>query len=326
MINKFTKLIYNPKILMTIWVFFLTSPLVDTLNLFLLQKLSASNLRLGLIFSVFHKVYLPIFSVFVILFFILWYINILSPNLLTRGHHMMLLSIGLSSIVYNISVQLLLNLEQINYSNFLYSRFGLRPETLSFVSIVNLIIIAIIISFYVTLLTQSIVNKKTKIKYIFNFNIYISLIGLTVSIALSLYPFLNIFRLFHEVKQSYSERLGPSYSYVQALVDSSPDNSTVIHPPQSQNWPLVGNQPVIRYFLFPRILVSGALITNQSTVEKLNDLYFVKIFADANAPEWPTIDKAKNTIIFDQINKIKYKSLNLVRLYNGKEIYTITFK
>lgn len=323
---KLKKIFYDPSSLLTVWVFFLTSPFVDTLNLFIFQRLSESNQKLEFIFSILHKAYLPALSIFIILFFILWYKNILRSNLMTKGHHAALLIIGISSIIYGICIQLLSNLEQIKYSNYLYSHFGLKPTTLEYISIVNLMIVAIIFSFYVPLISHNIGTKKTTKKYNFNLHIYIVSIALAVSVALSLYPFLNVFQIFNEKGQGYSQRLGPSYLYVDALVKSSPTNSEIIHPPQSQNWPLVGNQPIIRYFLFPRTLISGALIINQSEAEKFNGAYFVKISSEDNVPEWPTINVENRTIIFNQLNKIRFTSLKLVNIYNRKEVYQIIFK
>jgi hypothetical protein len=50
------------------------------------------------------------------------------------------------------------------------------------------------------------------------------------------------------------------HSNLSFIKDNTEENSVIIHPQQSEAFPVLGNQPLIRYVLFPRILVTQNLV------------------------------------------------------------------
>jgi len=57
---------------------------------------------------------------------------------------------------------------------------------------------------------------------------------------------------------------GGLYDNLMFIVNNTEPSSTIIHPNQSTTFPLIGNQPIIRYILFPRTLVSDELVDKYS--------------------------------------------------------------
>ena len=62
---------------------------------------------------------------------------------------------------------------------------------------------------------------------------------------------------------SYDEKMrarwGDFYDYMVFIQDNTPEDAVIYHPPQIKPWEFEGNQALIRYFLFPRTLVSGSI-------------------------------------------------------------------
>jgi hypothetical protein len=124
--------------------------------------------------------------------------------------------------------------------------------------------------------------------------------------------------------EGYEGKVGVDYKYIKLLSENSPEDAIVIHPPQGNKWPAIGNQPVLRYFLFPRTLVSGALISKQKFVESLGEAFFV-VIDPGGEREWPLIDYKNKTLIFNEFDYIKYKKLLLIYGNDVSKVYKINF-
>ncbi len=62
---------------------------------------------------------------------------------------------------------------------------------------------------------------------------------------------------------SYNEKMRVRwkrfYDYVLFIKDSTSEDAVIYHPPQVKPWEFEGSQVLLRYFLYPRILISGAI-------------------------------------------------------------------
>lgn len=63
--------------------------------------------------------------------------------------------------------------------------------------------------------------------------------------------------------KSYDEKMrarwGEFYDYMLLIKENTPEDAVVYHPPQVKPWEFEGNQVLLRYFLYPRALVSGSI-------------------------------------------------------------------
>jgi len=104
-----------------------------------------------------------------------------------------------------------------------------------------------------------------------------------------------------------------------------PKNEKFIHPPQGSKWAFIGNQPTIRYFLFPRILISGAKITSRQYAENIGSAYFIEVAGDGKREIWPRIDTSIKSVSFNESTLIFYRELKIISNENQFKIYKIYF-
>jgi len=68
---------------------------------------------------------------------------------------------------------------------------------------------------------------------------------------------------FRYFDKSYDEKMrarwGKFYDYMVFIKENTPEDAVIYHPPQIKPWEFEGNQVLLRYFLYPRILVSGSI-------------------------------------------------------------------
>ena len=318
------KIIESPVSLAFAWLLFLFSPLIGVAQAFCIFNKSCHSLNLR-IFSLFQIAIILTLFIFIMTILLLWYRNYSSEKPLDRKHIFSLIFIEATSILYGLFIRYLLSLEVIKYANYLYSNFGLKPSILNIVLLIDVVVFCVVTSFLVVTFQFRIKGGGNKIYYQSNTTSLAIYLGLFILLAQSLFPFLQVPELYATVNQTYEQRLGNEFVYVEALMDESRKNSVVILPPQSSQWPLIGNQPTVRYFLFPRTLISGALITSQKFAINIQGAYFVDIPANNNAPAWPQIDKRKKIIIFDLQNSLSYKNITQAGMYKGIEVSRIEF-
>jgi hypothetical protein len=142
---------------------------------------------------------------------------------------------------------------------------------------------------------------------------------------LSLSPLVSRARLLGEVKGGFEGRVGVHYKYIIRLEKNSPTDAAIIHPPQGEKWPAIGNQPVLRYFLYPRTLISGALFNNQDFARQFETAYFVEIDPWSDSTHWPKIDTENKVVIFDEQTEIKYKKIEVVFKSDDGSVYKVYF-
>lgn len=230
----------------------------------------------------------------------------------------------------------LLTLDKIFYNNYLYSNFGIRPNILILASYIDLTVLCLFGFLFAITLFLSVSpcygfrTSKELLSTIKN-----HLLVRAISIAFVVFLLLifqstsflfNIPKLLNEVHQNYNQRLGSDFVYIEALAYLSPKDSVVIHPPQNNMWPMIGNQPVIRYFLFPRILVSGAIFDEAQQNVDFCCAYFANMPATPQRPDWPKIDLEKKSVVFGSKESVKFRKILLAGSQNNVKVFKIFFE
>lgn len=78
----------------------------------------------------------------------------------------------------------------------------------------------------------------------------------------------------------------PLKRWSKFIIFSTEENSTIIHPKQSEAYPVIGNQPLIRYFLHPRTLVSTSFADEYLRNNEDDSVYFLLKKAQNNSDEY----------------------------------------
>lgn len=248
-----------------------------------------AGLGLGLIESVSYRgivtkylgiVPVNIYLIAVILTFI---INILKlkpvwlTNLKSKFKLFLLLFVPLSA--------LLIYLEKAIYPNFIYSTLHIHPAVLNEV----LIYLLMIWIFY----PRKEIKKfsLSEIAIIFSNKIlilillsYIFLNNLAETTAIISKDFTFITK---HANATYDEKMREKvteefYNYVQFVKNYTPDDATILIPPQNFPWPQTGNIPYMRYFLYPRKLTNSVSDLTDSGVDFKELDYVLLAWGESN--------------------------------------------
>jgi len=233
-------------------------------------------------------------------------------------------SVLFSSVSLFLINNLLLLLERIRYQNYIYSKVGLSPEKL------HIINVFLTLSFFTCILyffrQNTILRKKSKMLspkvFLTSYNMFITIFFFSsafMSFLFSFYPFTSFREVLLTSRMTHDVKFGVQYKYVEALRQITPQDAVIVHPEQGVVWPLIGNQPVIRYFLFPRILVSAGVENFSSAIQDFSIIFLPKI-TDAGA-EWPLIENQK--IRINESTEFSYKKLEELRSSNSVSIYKV---
>ena len=294
------------------WLLFLLSPLAGYLRLRLLSSILGQAVFLRTIsFLFFH------FQSITLVFFIL---SFMYATLLKKEHgasedlKRLLKFFLVSSSIGALVSGLLINLETVNYPNYIYSHIGVKFDQL---------IIFFAIAFIVTALSlwtllvgghkrQLLGRKRT----VTELTAILGIIGLSILSLKTLVEFKSISKW---ALSGYETKLGNQYSYYGPLIKGTPENGKIILPPQTDIWATIGNQPVSRYFLYPRTLIGGEYLDEQSFATKVKEAYFIAV-EEKPSYSWPQIDEKTKAISFDEGTFIKYREL---RLFYKEDFYTV---
>lgn len=326
-----TKLL-SPRILLITWLCFLLSPLLNIFRLYFVIKHDLLPFDLRGFSSL--LLYFPIAcSVFAAIVLILWFKEYIDKRL-TPSHINSLRLLTIYSLCFLVVDKYLLVLEEKNYPNYVYEHFGIIVSQLELMFFVNALQITFFIFVYSFSLSST-ANKKInkglqKYKKSVSVNkignsIYFMLMGISILIVNSFGSFLHIPTMIRQELGGFESRVGPHYKYIKAIIDNVPESSNVIHPPQGSKWPAIGNQPILRYFLFPRVLISGALLNNYEIASKIDMAYFVLIDPEFKDTRWPDIDSLNKNIVFDEINEVNYSELIELNTNSTVKVYKVIF-
>jgi uncharacterized membrane protein YsdA (DUF1294 family) len=312
--------------LLTGWLIFLFLPLWSFLRYQLITQNPTLSTPVRQLFSVvFFAIYYLITPICIL--FLFFWLREYNQKALTRVQRTLLIFIAFTAVGSFLTNSFLLQLEQNNYPNYLYAQLGIRYDTLS---TTNYSIIFIFFLVFYILLQKRLVffgrsTTDTYVESLSKSRTFLVVLGFFIAATGSFYPLTNARRLYLQAQWSYEQKFGVEYEYVQQLAAHTPERAFIIHPVQGESWPFYGNQPMIRYLLFPRTLVSGVLFTDQYFAHTIKQAYFAAIAPHHTLSPWPLIDPSQRQIIFDQEHSITYQQLEIVSEENGIKIFSITF-
>jgi len=330
------KIVTKPKFLIITWFIFLLSPLLSVFRYFFVVKNPIFGLHIkGLSTLLFYFPFIISLIVSFVLFY--WFKEFIDKEI-PRTHKKTLTVLSLLSAVFLIFARILLDMEHNNFPNFLYSNYGItvvQLELMSFIAAIEILICLSILAYS----TNFRINNAGNVKKIVDKRkshtlrsskvdraaFYLAIAGFSGLLVLSANTFLNWRALSSGEEGGFETRIGRHYKYLDSLTNHTPMKARIIHPPQGDKWPAIGNQPVIRYFLFPRTLISGILLDNQEIATEFKEAYFVEIDPSSQETHWPIIDMFGKTVIFDEKNEVKYNTLETVFESEGISVYKIIF-
>ena len=326
---KFSEITLKPILLISLWLIFFLSPLLSVFRFYFV----VNNNFLGFYIKGFSSLllYFPFFiSVLVFLNLVLWFSEFIDNKLFTV-HKKTLAILSLLNIVFLVAAGSLRNLEYRNYPNFLYGHFGItvsQLEFMSFVAALELIMFLFILAYDLAFKIRGATKWRSNIVATANTekaSLFLAVAGFSGLVILSGYTFLNLPLMIKQEKRGYDAKVGIVYKYLVLLSDHTPKNAKVIHPPQGEKWSAIGNQPLIRYFLYPRVLISGALLNNLEFAKTIADAYFPEIDPTIDSTHWPKIDTINRTIIFDEKSEIRYKKLETIFESEEGRVFRVLF-
>lgn len=321
--KKIYQLLLSPQALTIIWVIFLCSPILGVLRLKFLINPSLNTFHINGLSSVIY--YFPyLLSIIALLIIVLRFVAFTKGKLISESKYNMWF-ISLLTIGFLVVSQILINSEYSEYPNYLYSRFGITINQLKSMSFVASLQVMVFIS--LSVYKMSLYNKlKTTAETLPRYKIpfYISTVGILCLFAMSLATLTDWRILSREAGEGYEGKVGIDYKYIELIQKNAPESAQVIHPPQGDKWPAIGNQPVLRYFLYPRTLISGALLTNNEISAEIMSAIFVVIDKDGSR-NWPLIDIKNKKISFNESNYINYNSLSVIFENNISTLYLVKF-
>lgn len=307
------------KFLLVTWSLILISPIWSAIKYYLYQDGTPvlANKIVYYALSVLQKVYpYAIFLTFLVvfIFFIIYGFKQQRQKAISS------ILVSILSFVSATAIDFSISWGNLKYPNYLYSEFGLRTEDLMLVKNILTIlgIIGIFLALYVhskSVFQGTLISKRT-----------LFLFGLSLFVFKATYPLTNAFSLIQIRNQDYHNKIGEDYKYIESLHKYVPESAVIVLPPQSSTWPAVGNQPVTRYFVYPRTLISGDYVDNLDSVFKRGDeVFFVLIPSTESRPVWPYINPEKNEITFGYLKSLKYTNLEKVTIANEPSVYKLTF-
>ena len=200
---------------------------------------------------------------------------------------------------------ILLWLEKTGYPNFIYSIFGFTPSFLLANSLfwVVVVLFVSIVPLFKHILMLCFWCKSYLISNCKDWQLWL-VIGSVI------YLFVMAFRANELIRfkfLDYTSVIGTEYEYIKVLA-SLDQSCPIIHPPydmkfpEETRWPNLRNQPILQYFLYPKVLINGEAFIDKMYLEKIKKFpcfYFLNI--KTLGQEWPSINGKK--ISFD-----RYKS------------------
>lgn len=314
----FNKLQLVDKLLFVILIAYFISPLISLVRyiFFLKDSNAVGYLKYALTFlNYFFRYGITLLFILVFLIFVYKFIQ----SKLSKNTVLVLLIVIFLIFIQYAGLKYLFYLNELNYPNYIYSKIGLSTQEINQFIFIDLIILA---ASSTVILTN--ISKMSADNYIKKLKLTLVIFGIVLAIIQSTYPFLNIYQLYISSNESYSDKFGKQYVYIESLSSFTPINSVIIHPPQGSEFPALGNQPVLRYFLYPRQLISGAVVDSQDTAKEIGKAYFIKVDSENVDISWPEINEEKNIIMFNGTDKVQYGDIRIHHM-NDKVIYEIDF-
>ena len=257
-----------------------------------------------------------LFAAITILFGVAVHLNKKEKSLKYLRRAFFLFNIILSPLLI-VSYVAMLFLENIHYSNYVYSTFHLQLESFVYLVIFNAVIISLL-SFNnknvfgsVFGIKGNIINSKPSDRL--NFIVPLKLL---IIITLCAYLFGNMGETLNKAMNSdvyilthlnstYNEKMADKwgrgfYDYVMFVRDNTPEDANIIAPPQIRPWLTIGNVALVRYFLYPRNVIH----LGKGVINPRGGVYIIvykgRWCADDNCKIWPQqIIRSQQLIVRD---------------------------
>jgi hypothetical protein len=128
----------------------------------------------------------------------------------------------------------------------------------------------------------------------------------------------DIYILLHSQK-TYDQKMDIKwpvfYNYMTFIKNNTPQNSTILIPPQVSPWLSTGNSALVRYFLYPRKLIHGGLDSIPLDGYDYIMISWGRWSNDNFSYGWPMVDiKAQELLYWDQDS-------NVINIVPGNYIY-----
>ncbi|HCR35708.1 TPA: hypothetical protein DIU22_01520 [Candidatus Woesebacteria bacterium] len=276
MYNKFLNLSEKSKNSL-FWLGFILSNLM---SLFLVFRSSPFMISMGVIRRVFvgsSRLLIPMVYVFFLLVVISFSKRLAADkNIKTK---LIALLVAVLALVVIFSLFYFNYQDLIHYSNYSFSRYYIFLPSLKFYA--NFQVLMLVVGFVSYWIFSF--NKWKKVLTINNisFLIVVSLLPLIifnilVGIPSELKDELYIFRTFVLKNNRQIPDFQSLRDELDFITSNTPPTATIIHPTQSNEFPIIGNQPLIRHGLFPRTLISAKYATDfLLQINNQTDIYYM---------------------------------------------------
>lgn len=159
-----------------------------------------------------------------------------------KVNFLLMLILAGSYLIFNI-------MERKHFPNYVFSKFHLHPSGIILPLLLSLILF--FVSSRLGLFERNILNIFIPFLLLAN----LSRIDFTRIIADLKFIFFN---RNLETTEKMKIKVGSFiYDYSQFIKNNTPENATILVPPQNNPWPQTGNVGYFRYFLYPRRLING---------------------------------------------------------------------
>jgi len=315
------KRIYLPVFLPLSWIIYLLSLSSGILRLkYYLSPTSKLFRLIGLAASVFWHFRLLFLILFVIVFFIEFVRVINSKNKLSDKLYLII--VGILCFISFLLANKLLGIQAENYPNYLYVKYGLILEDIVTLSDISTLVLISVVGFLIFIKGGVLHNLRKLQKEISKMEVIIPIVGLLILIWFAVSPIIHFRSYINYAKKDYKQ-IFSDYKYIDQLSFITPKDSKIIIPIQNMTWSAIGNPLIVRYFLYPRTIVSSSYITDNN-LDTINKAYFIEIGKENDENYWPNINFKGKTIIFNK-EKVYYKTLTLFSSEDGIDIYFIEF-
>lgn len=169
----------------------------------------------------------------------------------------------------------LASIEGNNYPNYIYTKYHISINTIPQLILCE---ITIFITGFLSIIPSKLLDKLTKLvasnndvgteSHIDNFiKLVVAIIGIWIFSKYVLNTYLITLKVNKNFPSFYGytydmkmrEYWGSIYDYFLFVKNNTPEDSTILIPPQQAPWQTEGNAGLVRYFLYPRKVINGEL-------------------------------------------------------------------
>lgn len=296
-----------------LWLTYLLSFFAGVVRYFYILNPAAALPVLGKLSNAFWH-----FSSFLLLIYALYlaiYIWDYAQNRRMGKGRQLFYIVGVLSVITFFLANYLLGLELSNYGNYLYSSYGITKDSVFWLSNISLITM-IIFGWFIYFNRKSLPVKNTRSN-----NKAVGYLVLGVLVWYSLFSVVKVSDYIWYARFDYSW-VFENYNAIMELKSAVPEHGVVIIPIQSSNWPDISNGPIIRYFLFPRTIVSSSYLTNQERTHNFKEVYFIELSKKNQI--WPIINDKSHTVNFG-VSDLPYLELNKVDNNIDGQVFRVVF-